>query len=238
MGNKILKDFSHCSNCPAFNKSVFKGLENVDLDKISDIKSVNHYKKGQDLFLENAPSNALYCIAEGNIKLSKMSKDGKETIVRIASKSGLVGHRSVFSDGGPYRASATCLSESYACLIEKVDILRLVENSAGLAMSFLKRISKDLELSENRFANFSHFNVRERVAALLLYLKNHFGEEEATGILLNIKLTRDEMASLIGVAKESLIRCFAEFKDEEILLTDSKLLVVLDVDKLKDILSL
>jgi CRP/FNR family transcriptional regulator len=232
--NKNSSSVLNCKDCPAFEKSVFRELDDQALEILSKNKTSTAYKRGQTLFMEGNASYGLFCMGEGNVKVSKASESGKEAIVRISSQSGIVGHRSIFANE-PYQATGTVLGNAQACFIDKNYLISLSKQSASVASNILTCLALDLGVSENKVASFSQQNVRERVASLLIFLSESYGEEIEEGKLLNIKFTRDELASLIGTATESVIRIISEFKEENILTQKGKNIILLDLDKLVNI---
>jgi CRP-like cAMP-binding protein len=176
-------------------------------------------------------------VSTGKIKVSKIGPDGKESIVRIASAGDVIGHRSLFTNE-LYNATASALEDSHICFIDKQYIFKLIEKTPSVAINLIQNLSHDLGSAENKIASLSQKNVRERLAELLLSLKETFGVKEANRIRLDIKLTREEMASLIGVANETLIRFLTELKEENIIDQDGKTLYILDEEKLLEFANL
>ncbi len=224
-------DLKYCTDCKNFCGSVFCSANEEVLHELDEFKTVQTFIKGQTLFVEGGPSFGLYCVDKGQFKLSKLSSEGKESIVRIVSTGELLGHRSVFANE-PYQASATAITDAKVCFIETSKILGLIQENPAVAMRILGVISRDLGASEKKLADFSHKNVRERVAVLLIYLASHFGEKTDKGCRIDLKLTRDEMASIVGTATETLIRFLSEFKEDHIILQEKKLIYIINPEKL------
>ncbi len=212
---------NHCEDCPSRGEGVFCSLEKLVLDDLSAHKITNTYKKGQTLFVEGNPPYGIYCISSGNIKLTKMSNEGKDAIIRIAKGGDIIGHRSVFTEKF-FSATATVLEDSKICFIDKKYILKLVQENPSVAVNIIGRLSRDLGASENKVASLYQKNVRERLAELLLLLKESHGIQENERILLDIKLTREEMASIIGTAQETLIRFLSELKEDGFISQEGK----------------
>jgi len=226
--------FKHCKDCPSWKNSIFKDLKDESLDLLSKNKTANTYRKGQNLFMQGNPSFGLYCLGDGNIKVSIVNNEGKESIVRIASGGHIVGHRSIFSHQ-PYQAMGTSLSNTHACFIDKKYLLELVKTDVSVANYSLFSLARDLGVSEKKISSLSHQNVRERFAVLLLMLKESHGVEKNGEILLEINLSREEMGSLLGMASETLIRCISEFKEENSIRLEKKMIVILDLEKISKI---
>jgi CRP-like cAMP-binding protein len=231
LGVNMSEKSLRCETCPSQGKGIFCDLEKSELSEISDHKISNTYKKGQSLFVEGNPTFGIYCVNKGNIKITQVSSDGKESIIRIASAGDIIGHRSLFTQKY-YQATAKALEEAHVCFIDKDYILKLVKDQPTVAGNLIAKLSRDLGAAEHRISSFHQKNVRERLAELLLLLKESHGEETPQGIYLNIKLTRDEMASIIGTAPETLIRFMSEIKGLGYIEQEGKKIFVTDEEGL------
>jgi CRP-like cAMP-binding protein len=224
--------FDHCKDCPSRGEGIFCELEALALNDLGRQKITNTFKKGQTLFVEGNPPYGLYCISTGNVKVTKMGADGKDSIVRLVSAGDVLGHRSIFTEQF-YSATATALEDTSVCFIDKKYIMKLVENEPTVAQNLISRLGKDLGASETKIASFSQRNVFERICELLLLLKQSHGKKEEDGrVRLDIKLTREEMASLVGTATETLIRFLSELKEEKAIEQSGKTMYIVDEEKL------
>lgn len=222
-----------CQSCSARESGVFCQLEALAIKKLSHEKVSNSYKRGQALFFQGNPPFGLYCVHSGKIKITKGAAVGKETIVRIAAKGDILGHRSLFSDS-PYTASAVALEDAEVCFISKKTIYDLLEQEPKLSLQILYSVSRDMGNAEDKVASIAQRNIRERFAELLLILKKAYGEPSSNGTRLNIRLTREEMASMIGTASESLIRLVSEFREDGIIEQKGKTIFLINDGKLKE----
>lgn len=202
-----------CESCPSREGSVFCNMQMEELQELSGHKVTNRYKKGQTLFFQGNPPFGIYCISKGKVKVSKIGNEGKESIVRIAAEGDVLGHRSLFTDEF-YNATATAIEDAEICFLDKKYILEVLKENPSVSMKVIEKLSSDMGAAENKVASLFQKNVRERVAELLLSLKATYGVEEEKGWRLDIKLTREEMSSMIGMANETLIRLLSEFKDD------------------------
>jgi len=227
-----------CEDCKSRDKGIFCELSHLELSGVSKHKVTNTYKKGQTIFFQGNPPYGLYCINEGNVKVTKVGNDGKESIVRVATNGDVLGHRSLFTDQY-YSATATVLEDSTICFIDKKYILKTLEEHPSVSFNLISKLGKEMGAAENKVASFHQKNVRERLAELLLLLKGSHGEEVEPGRWkLDIKLTREEMASMIGTANETLIRFLSELKEEGIVAQEGKTLFVVDEEKLVEFANL
>lgn len=227
-----------CENCPSQEKGIFCDLEKASLNDVSHNKVMNLYKKGQTIFFQGNPPFGLYCIASGKIKVSKMGNDGKESIVRIASSGDVLGHRSLFSQDN-YTATATVIEDAAVCFLDKNYIYSTLKKEPSVALNLIEKLSEGMGAAEKRNASMSNKNARERLAELLLSFCKSYGIEEKDGrIRLDIKLNRDEMASIVGTAHETIIRLISEFKEEGILEQEGKVIFIINQNKLLEFANL
>ncbi len=221
-----------CFTCSGRVNGIFCELEGETLSYLDQSKNFNVYKKGQNLFLEGNPPFGLYCIHSGKVKLTKSDASGKETIIRLASSGEILGHRSLFSDSS-YRASATVLEEGQICFISKQTINELIQKEAKVSLQIIKKLSEQIGIAEDKIASMARKNLRKRFAELLLLFKEKYGVQEDGKIFLDIKLTREEMSSMVGAAPENIIRLVTEFKKSGYIEQIGKDIYILNIEGLE-----
>lgn len=230
MQNKSLQ--LNCHTCSGRTKSIFCDLHAAELSKLDSEKNANHYKKGQNLFLSGNPPFGMYCVHKGQVKITKTSAEGKETIVRIVGEGGVLGHRSLFSES-PYTASATVMSDSVICFVSKQTIHDLIKADPRLSHKIISRVSEEMGAAEDKLASMARKSVRERFAETLLLLKENFGVKEDGKIRLDIKLTREEIASMVGAASENITRLITDYKNEGYISQVGKVIYIEDLSALE-----
>lgn len=230
---RISNQISQCENCQSKDKGIFCELNKEGLSNISANKVNNHYRRGQTIFFQGNPSFGLYCISSGKIKISKVGNDGKESIIKIAGPGDILGHRSLFSQEN-YTATATVIEDAEICFLDKNYIYSAMKSEPSISLNIIHKLSVDMGIAEKRNASMAQKNARERLAELFLTFIKNYGQKELDGrIRLDIKLSRDEIASMVGTANETIIRLISEFKEVGILeqqgktifITNEKLLV-------------
>jgi CRP-like cAMP-binding protein len=233
---KVLKNVA-CDHCESKDKGIFCQLEEVALTKVSANKVMNTYKKGQTIFFQGNPPFGLYCINSGKIKITTTGNDGKESILRIAGPGDVLGHRSLFSDD-TYHATATVIEDAVICFMDKKFIYKAIETEPTVALNLIQKLSREMGSAEARSAAMAQKNVRERLAELFLMLKKTYGIQEGKRWKLDIKLTREEIASMVGTANETVIRFISEFKDEGLIEQEGKTIFIVDEKKLVEFANL
>lgn len=217
----------NCEKCLSKSKGIFCQLEHEELAEVNNHKVVNLYKKGQIIFHQGNPPFGLYCISTGKIKVTKVGNDGKESIVRLATGGDVLGHRSLFSNEN-YSASATALEDTTICFLDKKFILQAIQEQPSIALNIIQKMSRQMGMAEAKSAAMFQKNVRERLAELLLSLGKSYGVKGSEGIRIDIKLTREEIASMIGTASETVIRTMGEFKEEGMIKQEGKVIILAD----------
>ncbi|MBI2521696.1 MAG: Crp/Fnr family transcriptional regulator [Bdellovibrio sp.] len=224
---------SHCKECNTYKKSLFCDIANEPLDCISKSKVTNFYKKGTTLFFEGTPNYGLFEVCSGKIKISKLTSNGSCTIVDIATSGDTIGLSSILEQQ-LYTTSAEAVEDSVVCFFDKNFFTTTVLKERPVVINIIDRLSREIHNSTNRISSLSQKNVREKLAELILSLSENYGKIEGEGNnqKLDILLSRDEMASMIGVAKETLIRTLSDFKDEGLISQKGKYLYLQNRTKL------
>ncbi len=157
----------------------------------------------------------MFCINRGKIKIYKLGESGKEQIVRLAKEGDIIGYRALVS-GEPYRGSAEALEDALLCHIPKESFYAIMENDGSFSMRFMQLLCQELGEAEARLLDLAQKSVRERLAEVLLILKEKFGFED-NNYTLNITLTREDLANIVGTATETVIRLLGEFNKEKLI---------------------
>lgn len=227
-------DIGHCSydcrECPNCKISVFSDLNDDQFDFLNYEKSIVQLHKGQVLFLQDTKPHGLYCIKKGKIKIFRRGSEGKEQIVRLAADADVVGYRALLSEES-YQCGAAALEETTLCYVPRQALKQIMENNVNIYKKMISLLSNDLKNAESKISELAQKPVRERVAETLMVLKNKYGLE-ADGATLNVVLSREEMANLVGTATESLIRILSDFRKEGIIELDHKKIRIVDFEHL------
>jgi len=219
-----------CKNCDQRFTSVFCKAKGEYLDAITNQKVCNIFKKGQTLFNEGSYPYGVFCINNGKVKLAHLGDDGKDQIIRLLKNGDVVGYRALLS-GQRYSATAVALEDTHVCFIPKELFINVLKKDPNLALEMMKLLSDELHKSQVKLTHLAQKPVRERLAEVLLFIKETYGFE-ADGITLDIRLSREEIANLVGTATESTIRLLSEFKRENMVDLDGKKIKIIDSQRL------
>ena len=188
---------SKCEQCIVREFSSLKTLTKEELLTLSDCKTSHIIKKGDAIFEEGENVNGIYCIKDGICKLTKLSANGKDHIVKLVTKGELLGQRSMISDE-PVNLSAIALEDMQVCFIPKTEVMGYFDKNNQFSLSVMKSICGDLKDADDHLVNLAQKTVKERLAKTLLYLHDTFGKKEDSS--LKVVLSRDELASMIGTS--------------------------------------
>jgi len=221
---------SKCEQCIVREFSSLKALNKDELIKLSDCKTSRIIKKGENIFEEGENVNGIFCIKDGICKLTKLSPNGKDHIVKLVTKGELLGQRSMISDE-PANLSAIALEDMQVCFIPKNEVMGFFDKNNQFSMNVMKTICGDLKVSDEHMVNMAQKSVKERLAETLIYLHENFGTN--TDGTLKVQLSRDELASMIGTATESCIRLLSDFNKLGLIELLGKKIVLKDINKIK-----
>jgi len=205
-------------------------LDEEELGSLSNSKHCNYYLRGQTIFNEGNQPMGLFCISSGKVKLSQAGFEGKEQIIRLAKDSDILGYRALIS-GEAYSATATVIEDSKICLIPKDVFYELLQHNSKLTSGIMKLLADELKDAEDKITNIAQKPVLERLAETLLMLKEYYGVEDNDNSL-NITITREEIANIVGTATETVIRLMSDLRKEGMIKLDGKKIKIVKSDAL------
>jgi CRP-like cAMP-binding protein len=226
-----IKDIFPINKWDFQSESVLANLPLVDLDLLTIHKTEKIYNKGEIIFWEGGYPNGIYCILEGKVKKYKLDKNGREQIIYVANTGELLGYHAVLSEDR-FPDSAAALEESRIAFIPKDDFLKTIEQSPVLTKRLLKTLSHEFAVLANSLTIHAQKSVRERLALQLIVIREKYKVNFQAGTPVEINMSRDDLASLVGTARENVVRVLSEFKESGILETKGRKIIVLDVNKL------
>lgn len=225
---------SRCENCIIREFNSLRAMSKEELKKVSDTKTTKILKKGESIFGEGEKLNGVFCVREGVSKLSKLSPNGKDQIVKLASKGSVLGQRSVIVEEIS-NLSATAVNDMEVCFIPKDSIVGALNSNPNFAVEVLRHMAHDLKEADDVIVNMSQKTVKQRVAEAFIYLQDNFGVDDKG--FLKLTLSREDIANVVGTATESAIRIISEFKKSGLIKTSGKKIGIVNSKKLDEIVS-
>lgn len=199
------------------------------LQQMIEDRKVRNVKKRQVIYHDGDDVNGIYLILTGKVKTVKLSNDGRELLTGMYGPENYFGI-AAFLSNEPYAESAEALEDSTVCVLPKELVDNLLNNHPDITRQFIQILSNDLLDKEEQLLQLAYHSVRKRLAEALVRLcKQESGKEE-----LSLKVTRDDLASMAGMATETVSRILSDFKDEELIEKKGSKIVILDELRLQN----
>jgi len=208
----------------------------------SDMEEVNPYiipatfKKKEVIFSEGDPSNWLYIVTKGKIKITKLSQSGREIILELISPMDFFGGIAVMR-GFPYPANAVAMDDAEVLKISRNNLMRILDRFPNLMYWMAMNISDRIKGSHEALKNIAVEKVESRIASLLIKLADKAGSKTDNAVAIDMKLTKQDIAEMVGTTVETSIRTMSKFKKLGIVSEKSGEIVIRDLTKLKSLCS-
>jgi CRP/FNR family transcriptional regulator len=209
---------------------LFQGLSIEELQEIRNIAVDKFYGKGRTIFLEGDDGNGFYVVADGKVKIFKVSMDGKEQILHIYGPGHPFGEVPVFS-GKKFPANAQALLKSHLLFFPRTAFIDLISKNPSLSLNMLAVLSTRLRQFTLQVENLSLKEVPGRLASYLLYVS----EEQGSDTLVSLPISKGQLASLLGTIPETLSRILAKMSSNQLIRVDGKDIYLLDMMGLEDL---
>lgn len=214
---------------------IFASLSDEDLAKVSAMIKHRKYSKGQALILEEQPSDTLYIIQQGQVKLLKITPQGKDQILHILSTGEFFGELNIFNSDELSNFSAYALKSTEICMLTKDDMEQLIEQNPDIALKLLKTITKRLAHTENLAQSLATKDPEIRIAYMILELGHKYGKPGKEQIKVKLPLSREEMANYVGVTRETISRKFSKFEQMGVIeINGQREITICDMQKLHE----
>lgn len=221
---------SKCEQCIVRELSSLKALGKNELLQMANCKTSKIVRKGETIFQEGEHVNGVFCVKDGVCKMTKLSANGKDHIVKLIKRGELLGQRSMISDE-PANLSAVALQDMEICFIPKSEILQFFNQNNQFSLEVMRTICGDLKEADDIMVNMAQMSVKQRLAQTFLYLASTFGTD--TEGCISLVLSREEIANIIGTATESCIRLISEFNKKGLIELVGKKIKIKDDKALK-----
>ncbi len=240
-------DLLDAIECRLKRSQAFNDIKQVDIKGLSDFmdlaneitplnelknkRLVKKYAKNEIIFKEEDYVKNVYFIISGKVKRIETDSHGKEFLDDIHYPNQFFGYLSLFnSDNSKHSRTAIAIENTEVALIPKEDFKTLIFKNREIAANFIKMISGNVMDKEKRLLQLAYASVRERVANLILKLHHEeLQNKNTTGV---VRISRDDLANIIGTSKESLIRTLTEFKKDNIIITGRAEIKLLDKNRM------
>lgn len=228
---------NQCMTCKhhscAKKVTLFESFSDQDLENVLSLIERMHFHKGETIFSEGDIFDRLYIVNSGSFKVYRQSKDGKEQVLYVIGDGDFIGDINLLKKD-IFKFSAIALEETHLCTIKKDDFDILMRGHPNMVEKVLEYAHDRIASLEELMQTLTSNDVESRVATLLLKLAESFGIQKPTGVEVQLSLTREEMASFIGLTRETLSRKLSQLQAENYIeLLDNKRILIKNMDAIQ-----
>jgi len=223
---------AHCTTCSLRQYCVPQGLSSGDTDKLqSVIVNARAIKRGETLFRIGDTFDAIYAIRSGSLKTVITSANGRDQVMGLHLGGDALGLEGF--DDGHHACRAVALEDSSVCVVPLTAFERACRESSAIQRRLLQLLSREVVRKSAQTVILGTLRADERVAALLLDLSSQLMRRGYAGNEFNLRFTRDDMGSFLGITLETVSRTLSRFQAKGLLQADGKLIHILDFDGLR-----
>ncbi|SIN65793.1 response regulator [Chitinophaga niabensis] len=194
------------------------------LEALKSERNTNTYKKKQVIYTAGNRASYLFYVLKGKVKTSMLHDNGKELITGLYNEGDYLGYTTLL-ESGIYTDQAEAIEDAELALIPKADFDELINSNPGVLKRFIEMLAKNMVEKEEQLLGIAYNSLRKKVADALLSIHKKFNT-------MSIDISRDNLAAVAGVAKESLIRTLGDFRDEKLINIKEGDILLLDLKKL------
>lgn len=191
--------------------NLFKWMSKEDMEQMAKMVVEKSFRKKERVYLPGQPGQSIYLLKKGVVKISKVTPDGRELTLAFLKPGEIFGELEVMGETAR-DTQAEAHSDLLICVLRRENLMQMMEMKPKLGIQLSKLIGFRRKVIENRLENLIFRSIPQRLAALLIELTHEFGEPVGSAIKINLPLTHQDLANLIGSARPTLSDTFSDFK--------------------------
>lgn len=211
---------------------LFSELARKDLERITAVAHERSYRKDQVILIEEEIGQTLFILMSGQVKVSRISEEGKEVILAVMGVGDFFGELSLL-DGQSRSANVTVIKDSEMMLIHRDDFLSLLSEFPPIAINLLRELASRMRKSDSQIKSLSLKNAIGKVTGTLLRLADDIGIQEGQRVEIANLPTQQDMANMAGTSRETISRVIQKLINQKYILKEGNRLIILDVEKFK-----
>ena len=212
---------------------VWRVLTEDERELLRNNSKILTFKKNEMIYCEGDDPRDMMCLLKGKVKIYKDGVGGRSQIIRMIRPIQYFAYRAAFAQE-PYLTNASAFEASTVCVIPMEIVEKLVYSNPHLAMFFIRQLSVDLGVADERTVNLTQKHIRGRLAESLLFLRDSYGLEE-DGATISIYLSREDLANLSNMTTSNAIRTLSMFVSEHIIAMDGRKIKIIDEERLRKV---
>ena len=208
------------------NVRLFESLDKRELDALSELTFVRTFEKDNVIIWAEDKGDALFIIADGKVKVSIVSEDGREVILSLLSKNAVFGELSLL-DGRPRSANVIAIEETQLVMLRRADFLELIQKTPSIAVALLAELASRLRKTDRQIEGLALLDVASRISDTLLQLAIEQGVESNSGIVVENRPTHQEIANMSGTTRETVSLVLKRLEKQGYLKSEGRKITIL-----------
>ena len=210
--------------------SIFWDLNEDELGHIADKMVAKHFENGNYIFLEDSEGEQCFFVLEGSVKVTRLSKDGREVILAMLNEGDFFGEMSLL-DGESRSANVIALEKTKVLTLDRNDFIAVINDYPSIAVQLLKELARRLRKSDRQIASLSLSDAEKRIALCII----RFADEQ--GVIQNGKVSipktpiQQDIANMAGTSRERVSRALGLLEKEDLIERNGRELIILDYKK-------
>ncbi len=214
---------------------LFSSLDSDEALRLQEGLEFRSYRRGERIFSSGAVADRLYIVCEGMMKIFKYLPDGRELLLYLYSEGDFVGGFNLLR-ADEYRYNAEALEPSVICTLSKESFDRIVLNNPKILLKIVEKGFERVRWAEELVDRLNSPSADHKLAALLLDLMRDFSHSEACGLVLQLRITQEDMGNYTGLTRETVSRKLGEFRDKGLIqLEGNRRIILKDIEALRAI---
>jgi len=205
---------------------LFSTLSEEEFAALENIFQVRTYRKNQIIFLEEETGNYMYIVLAGKVKVTKATPGGKETILAIHQPGDFFGEMALL-DGKTSPATVSAMEDCRIATISHNDFQRLLMGNEKVVRQIIQVLCSRLRQVWAQVQDLSYSTADDRIRAGILQLSRKHGVQDSRGIIIDLKITHQELSELVGTSRETVTRTLARLQRRGILQLENRRIILL-----------
>ncbi len=210
---------------------LFAGIDDEEMGRLVERTTMHEFGRGSVILHPDEPQERVYLIKEGRVKISRYSADGREQILALLEPGDLFGELALVGEAEPVHVEA--FEDTLICALSRDDMVALLRRRPELMLQVLRTLADRLRAAEEEIADLVFRTVPARLAALLLRLAEAYGQRNGTGLRLALRLTHQDIASMIGATRETVTATLGRLRAAGLIATEGRQIVIRDPEGLR-----
>jgi len=212
---------------------IFSELAEKDLERISAVAHLRKYAKDQMILIEEEAGQTLFILMSGQVKISRISEDGREVILAVMAEGDFFGELSLL-DGQSRSANVTVIKDAEILLIHREDFLNLLSEFPTIAINLLKELASRIRKSDAQIKSLSLRNATGKVASTLLRLADDIGIASGSSMRISNLPTQQDLANMAGTSRETINRVIQRFINDGYITREANDLTIKNLERFKE----